>query len=100
MSAILDRSTRVIDLQQSRRIEVEREPLLGRMVSYVARDLISFDPDPESRWHVIGRGDSPQDATLDLLDQLAEAEVRRRPHIERLPIPELHLRRRAARSAD
>jgi hypothetical protein len=67
-----DRSTRVIDLQRRYTIEVERVPTLTRLREYTARDLCSFDADPSSQWHVIGRGESPQDAVLDVLDRLAD----------------------------
>lgn len=71
-AAIRDRSARVIDLQRRMKIEVERAPTLHRLSEYTARDLITFDPDPEMRWHVIGSGTSPQAAVLDLLDKLTE----------------------------
>jgi hypothetical protein len=68
----LARSTPVIDLQRRYKIEVERQPTLHRLSEYTARDLLSFDADPSSRWHVIGSGTSPQAAVLDLLDKLTE----------------------------
>lgn len=38
-------------------------------------DDITFDPDPESRWHVRGCGRTDTEAVADLLDQLEDDHV-------------------------
>ena len=39
---------------------------------YWATDRASFDPDPESRWHIIGRGPTKFEAITELLWRLTE----------------------------
>jgi hypothetical protein len=62
--------TAFIDLKRRYKIKVERRPSLFRLPEYSAIDELTFDPDPISRWHIIGVGESESDAKLDLLEKL------------------------------
>ena len=42
----------------------------------MARDMVTYDPDPESARCIIGYGRSATEARMDLLEQLAELAVR------------------------
>ena len=63
----------VIDLQRRYDIRVSRDPARGNF--YVARDLVTFDPDPDSPLHIEGVARSDSDARLDLLERLAAIAV-------------------------
>jgi hypothetical protein len=66
-------TTRVIDLQRKYDIGITKLPtLFSQPDQWEAIDRVTFDPDPESRWHIKGRGDSIGEATSDLLAQIAE----------------------------
>jgi hypothetical protein len=60
---------RLIDLQ--RKYDFEYTQFLSRPVSWMCRDRITFDPDPESDWHIIGYGDTREQALMDVLEQIA-----------------------------
>jgi hypothetical protein len=65
---------RLIDLHRKYDFEYTRFP--SRPGSWVCRDLITFDPDPESQWHIIGYGDTREQALLDVLEQIASVVAR------------------------
>jgi hypothetical protein len=65
---------RLIDLHRKYDFEYTRFP--SRPGSWVCRDLITFDPDPESQWHIIGYGDTREQALLDVLEQIAYVVAR------------------------
>jgi hypothetical protein len=67
-------SAAVIDLRKTYNITLTRLPT--RCEQWEAIDLVTFDPDPESRWHIRGIGDSTCDAISDLLQQLAEEALK------------------------
>lgn len=65
----------VIDL--TRPIELEVKPCAcPRGCRFEARDLRSFDDDPSSRWHIIGRGDDEQEARVECLQQIADERAK------------------------
>lgn len=51
---------------------------------YWATDRASFDPDPESRWYVIGRGKTKREAFYDLLQRLADVTQMPEPQYQRV----------------
>ena len=62
----------VIDLQRKYAFEftkcgVDRRP------EYHCIDMLTFDPDPDSRWHLTGYGETSGDAQADLLEKIAYA---------------------------
>lgn len=66
----------VIDLRRRFDIKTERIPYpLSMPPVWQAIDLVTFDDDPEARLHIIGLGASREEATVDLLEQLAEVAV-------------------------
>lgn len=65
---------RVIDTRKRYDIETEKLPALFRQQQFRCRDRVTFDPDPEGRWHISGYGETPNEAMADLLEQLG-AEV-------------------------
>jgi hypothetical protein len=70
-------SASIIDLRRRYDIAVNRLPTLFRQEQWEAIDRVTFDHDPESRWHIVGRGEGPAgstEAVQDLLAQIA-AEV-------------------------
>lgn len=69
------KASRIIDLQRRYDIALNRVPTLYRFgEQWEAIDRVTFDHDPTSRWHIVGRGSSTQEATSDLLEKLG-AEV-------------------------
>jgi hypothetical protein len=64
-----------IDLTQRYKIKVERLPTLYRLNQFAATDELTFDPDPESHWHLVGIGETESDAKLDLLEKIADAKA-------------------------
>lgn len=69
-AAALNAETAFIDLQRKYKIKVERHGLY-RLPEFHAIDELTFDADPESRWHIVGVGYTEPDAKLDLLDKLS-----------------------------
>ena len=66
---------RVIDLRKRYDIAMNHRPWLRcKDEHFEAYDRVSFDSDPESRWHIFGYGASSTEATSDLLAKIA-AEV-------------------------
>lgn len=66
---------RVIDLRKRYDIAMNHRPWHRcKEQRFECYDRVSFDPDPESRWHIFGYGASSTEATSDLLQQIA-AEV-------------------------
>ena len=65
----------VIDLRQRYDIRVTN---CGRGV-YQAIDLVTYDPEPEATLNVVGWGESPSEATTDLLEKLAELAAQGKP---------------------
>lgn len=59
----------------TRDICVETNPYRGPVQRYEAWDRKSFDYEPGSRFHCIGRGATKQEAINELLADLAEAEM-------------------------
>jgi hypothetical protein len=59
-----------IDLQRRYEIKTERRPSLLRLPEWQAIDALSFDPEPGATHHVIGVGETEQDARMDLLEKL------------------------------
>jgi hypothetical protein len=46
-----------------------------RTETWEAMDLSSFDYEPGSRWHIVGTGDTPNDAVKDLMEGLRDAQA-------------------------
>jgi hypothetical protein len=65
----------VIDLRKHYNITITENPYVPASQRFEARDLVTFDHDPESRWNLYGNGASPTEATTDLLEQIAELAV-------------------------
>jgi hypothetical protein len=70
--AAFNAETMFIDLQRPYKIKAERRPSLHRLPEWFAIDENTFDPDPGSRWHIVGTGECEQDAKMDLLALLHE----------------------------
>lgn len=68
------KSARIIDLQRRYDIAVNQLPTLFRLEEWEAYDRVTFDHDPNSRWHIKGRAHSSTDAVGDLLEKIA-AEI-------------------------
>lgn len=64
--------TYVLDLQRKYAFEITRHGL-DRRPEFHCVDMLTFDPDPDSRWHLIGKGETEGDAKLDLLERIAYA---------------------------
>jgi hypothetical protein len=62
----------VIDLRRKYIFQFERLGL-DRLPEYRCIDVLTFDPDPDSTWHIIGKGSTRGDAQAHLLEQLAYA---------------------------
>lgn len=62
----------VIDLQRKYAF---RFRMVGRWrrAEYECIDMLTYDPDPDSTWHLIGYGETEGDAKLDLLEKIAYA---------------------------
>lgn len=64
-----------INLKPRRDIKTRELPYASHSERHEAWDAISQDNDPESRWNIVGRGNTRQAAIRDLLEKLAEAEA-------------------------
>lgn len=66
----------IVDLQRRYDIAINHRPWLRSMDEhYEAYDRVTFDPDPESQWHLYGYGASSTEAVTDLLSQIAALAV-------------------------
>lgn len=62
----------VIDLRRKYIFQFERLGL-DRLPEFRCIDVLTFDPDPDSSWHIIGKGSTRGDAQADLLEKIAYA---------------------------
>lgn len=62
----------VIDLRRKYAFEFERTGV-DRSPEYRCIDLLTFDPDPDSTWHLFGYGETRGQAQCDLLEKIAYA---------------------------
>ena len=63
-------ATPVIDLRQRIDVCMNYRPWL-RADQYECFDRETFDADPDSRWHIFGRGETSGEAVKDMLKQIA-----------------------------
>jgi len=66
---------RVIDLRRRYDFEYHENLARPRCERWECRDLVSYDYDPSARMHLVGLGATPNEAQLDLLEQIAERAV-------------------------
>lgn len=67
--------SRVIDVRRRYEIATSYRPWLrDKNQHYEVIDRVTFDPDPESRWHLFGRAECYAEAVSSLLEQIG-AEV-------------------------
>jgi hypothetical protein len=59
----------VIDLTKRVKLKTEKHGLFSNPV-WLTVDEVTFDPDPESRWYIVGTGKTEADSKIDLLDKL------------------------------
>jgi hypothetical protein len=68
---------RVINLQRKYDICTTHRPWLrDKGQHFECYDRETFDPDPESNWHIFGRGETSSEAVSDLLVQIGEQVAR------------------------
>ena len=62
----------IVDLRRRYDIATEHRPWLHKSEHFRCFDRVSFDPDPEGRWHIYGVGETGNEAMLDLLANIGE----------------------------
>lgn len=60
----------IVDIRGKYEIVLNRLPTRAEI--WEATDLVTFDPDPEGKYHLVGTGSTVTEAVTDLLQQMAE----------------------------
>jgi hypothetical protein len=65
-----DPEVSIQDIRGGYNIVLKRLPTRAEI--WEATDLVTFDPDPEGKYHLVGTGSTVTEAVTDLLQQMAE----------------------------